>query len=243
MTAACSPASPCWPPPYELAPSYQITRTGPGWTASRASLAKFGGSACSDCPWTYMIALFAVDVGDRAVRADRHELVVVVAVGRRHLLRRRCQRRGHAARVGDLAGRVDRVGVAGLTHPRPVVPRRLNFGSLFQTTFSCAAAWIASYSCGATTPRKLLDPHDLGARDVRDRARVDAQRPGSRVYAPAPRGRTNGRGASPGPGRSGCRCRCRSRSPGCRSAADLPTSVYWLTGFVIPAPGIVAASW
>src|SRR5436190_23085483 len=31
-----------------------------------------------------------------------------------------------------------------------------SFGSDFQTTFSCAAAWIASYSFGATTARKLL---------------------------------------------------------------------------------------
>ena len=31
----------------------------------------------------------------------------------------------------------------------------MSFGSFFQTTFSWAAAWIASYSFGATTARKL----------------------------------------------------------------------------------------
>src|SRR5262249_60663584 len=30
-----------------------------------------------------------------------------------------------------------------------------NFGSLFQTTFSCAAPWIALYSFGAATATKL----------------------------------------------------------------------------------------
>ena len=34
------------------------------------------------------------------------------------------------------------------------MPGRIGF--VFQTTFSCAAAWIASYSFGATTPRKLF---------------------------------------------------------------------------------------
>src|SRR4051794_21121885 len=31
----------------------------------------------------------------------------------------------------------------------------VSFGSSFQTTLSCAAAWIASYSFGAVTARKL----------------------------------------------------------------------------------------
>jgi hypothetical protein len=37
----------------------------------------------------------------------------------------------------------------------PVEPAA-NFGSDVQTTFACAAAWIASNSCGATTARKFL---------------------------------------------------------------------------------------
>src|SRR3954454_18726738 len=37
--------------------------------------------------------------------------------------------------------------------PAPPSP---NFGSLFQVTFSSAAAWIASYSIGATTAMKSL---------------------------------------------------------------------------------------
>ena len=40
-------------------------------------------------------------------------------------------------------------------------------------TFSCAAAWIAAYSVGATTPRKSLERTTLGAGDVLDRALVD----------------------------------------------------------------------
>ncbi len=36
----------------------------------------------------------------------------------------------------------------------PEVPEP-NFGSLFHTTFSCEAAWIASYSRSATTARKF----------------------------------------------------------------------------------------
>ena len=34
------------------------------------------------------------------------------------------------------------------------MPGRIGF--VFHTTFSCAAAWIASNSFGATTPRKLF---------------------------------------------------------------------------------------
>ena len=63
---------------------------------------------------------------------------------------------------------------------------------MFHTTFSCAAAWIASYSSGATTARKLLTCTTLRARDVR------AIELGSKLigtfelygYAPWPRGRT-----------------------------------------------------
>src|SRR5947199_4775545 len=36
------------------------------------------------------------------------------------------------------------------------LPEPESFGSDFQTTLSCAAAWIASYSFGATTARKLF---------------------------------------------------------------------------------------
>ena len=38
--------------------------------------------------------------------------------------------------------------------------------SFAQVTFSSAAAWIASYSCGATTPRKFALVQHLDARDM-----------------------------------------------------------------------------
>jgi len=51
-----------------------------------------------------------------------------------------------------------------------------NFGSLFQTTLSCAAAWMASYSFGARDGEEVPAPNDDSARDVLDRALVDAER-------------------------------------------------------------------
>ena len=80
-----------------------------------------------------------------------------------------------AAELGD--------GLAGAVEVRASTSRgsraRRSCGGSAHVTFSCAAAWIASYSFGATTPRKLPRRTICDARDVLDRARVDAR--GSRV--------------------------------------------------------------
>src|SRR5215207_8551228 len=52
------------------------------------------------------------------------------------------------------AGFVVLVSPAWRSHDQKL-PEPGSFGSLFQTTFSWPAAWIALYSCGATTARKL----------------------------------------------------------------------------------------
>ena len=49
------------------------------------------------------------------------------------------------------------------------------FGIGAQVTFSCAAAWIASYSCLRDDADEVADLHDLRVRDVGDRLRVDRQ--------------------------------------------------------------------
>ena len=102
-------------------------------------------------------AVLHVHVGDRARRADRHVAVVLVLVGRRHRLRRRRER---GVDVADVRREAGRVRACSCRRPCGATTRSCrspeSFGSLFQTTFSWAAAWIASYSFGATTARKLL---------------------------------------------------------------------------------------
>ena len=44
---------------------------------------------------------------------------------------------------------------AGLRRAPFRLPLPGSFGVLSHVTFSCCAAWIASHSCGATTPTKL----------------------------------------------------------------------------------------
>ena len=91
-----------------------------------------------------------------------------------------------------------------------------------QVTFSCAAAWIASYSCGATTPRKLPFWRTFApGMWLIERRRRPTAPSGSCRHRRRP-GRAAGRygrGSCPGTGCCARRCTCRSPSPGCRSAA------------------------
>ena len=120
---------------------------------------------------------FSVHVGDRAVRPDRHERVVVVAVGRRHRLRRARERRLHVAVQRRVAGRVLRVRVTGLPQPRPEVGRRRRepvrrLPGHLQLRRSLDRVVLLRRD--DTDPVGDLD--DLGARDVGDRGRVDRDR-------------------------------------------------------------------
>ena len=69
------------------------------------------------------------------------------------------------------------------------MPGRIGF--VFHTTFSCAAAWIASNSFGATTPRKLSTwttfAPGMCAIDLASTLTGTFEVVG---YAPWPRGRT-----------------------------------------------------
>ena len=55
ISAACSAASPCWPPPYDADPSYQITRMFAAGIPS--SVESVVGMPLIDCPCAYTIAL------------------------------------------------------------------------------------------------------------------------------------------------------------------------------------------
>ena len=132
-------------------------------------------------------------VGDRAGRPDRHVAVVLVRVARGQLLSRaartRCRRCRCRRRSAPAPGRpLSRARICLHMFPLPEI-----VGGSAHFTFSCAAAWIASYSFGATTPRKSSAPDDPRARDVRDRALVDRDdlRRVPSPYAPWPRGRTS----------------------------------------------------
>ena len=107
-------------------------------------------------------------------------------------------------------------------------------------TLSWAAAWIAAYSVGATTPRKFAVADDLRARDVLDRALVDRERssaPCRRRRRPGRAAARRGRAASPAPGCCGRRCSCPVTLSGMSTRGGLvPTILYWLTGFVPGEP-------
>ena len=93
-------------------------------------------------------------------------------------------------------------------------------GLVFHTTFSCAAAWIASYSFGATTPRKLPTCTTFAPGMCAIELRVDADRDVRvvRVRRPGRAAAPRGRAASRAPGRCARTCSSRSPCPGCRRA-------------------------
>ena len=94
------------------------------------------------------------DVGDRAVRAEGAVSLVGAEIARRHGLRRAGERRRRRCPV--LIGTLVACRFAGFRS----AALRLPFPDSFErrrprSTFSSAAAWIASHSSGATTPRKF----------------------------------------------------------------------------------------
>ena len=96
------------------------------------------------------------------------------------------------------AGLVVFVSPAWRSHDQKL-PEPASFGSFFQTTFSWAAAWIASYSFGATTARKLPTWTTLApGMCLIDDASTLTGKWFCEVTAPWPRGRTTRAWSIPG---------------------------------------------
>ena len=167
-----------------------------------------------------------------ARRADRRVAVVVVLVASA-----RPSSRADASAVSTLpvfaairAGALPaRVVLAHLL--AQVARRRQRSGVSAHFTLSCAAAWIASYSVGATTPRKspLRTTCAPGMCLIELSSTETASRFVPSPYAPWPRGRTTRPCSIPGT-RMFCDVGVLAGRPcpGCRSAATrcVPTSLY-----------------
>src|SRR3954449_11452410 len=108
-------------------------------------------------------------------------------------------------------------------------------------TLSCACAWIAAHSSGATTPRKSFLRTTLapGMWAIEPSSTDTGTASVPAPYAPCPRGRTIRPWSIPGMRMFWTYVYLPVTLSGMSTRGGLatPTSLYWLTGFVPGAPG------